>query len=229
MWLCIESRHTPGLTGKVLCEHLSLGTMPSSCSSPQPCQAVCAQSEHSSTRSRSDLQLCESSVPAATLLPNLYLIYRVMLTLEGTGKPWRICSFRWMPGKLFVGLWGSSHATGRAGASYRLSVWTSGPHLLRPAAQHHLSCHWIRPSSSHLSLNIGCWVLPPPARPPQNQSRTEAFQVWLLCTPVSWAPVVVPAPTSLNRLHFPFPPISIFSFLFSDVYEQLNSFTKLSI
>lgn len=65
MWLCIESRHTPALTGKVLCEHLSLGTMPSSCSSPQPCQTVCAQSEHSSTCSRSDLQLCESSVPAA--------------------------------------------------------------------------------------------------------------------------------------------------------------------
>ena len=115
-----------------------------------------------------------------------------------------------------------SHAIGRAGASYRLSVWTRGPYLLcsRYAIQHHLSCHWICPSSH---LNISCWVPPHPTRPRQNLSSTEAFQVWLLGTPVSWAP------TSLNCLHFPFPPISNFSFLYSDVYKQLNSFTKLSI
>lgn len=120
---------------------------PAPAAHPSPAR-LCVHSQN--TLPRVPVQTCSYVSLRFLLLPNLYLIYRVMLMLEGTGKPWRICSFRWMPGKLFVGLWGSSHATGRTGASYRLSDWTSGPHLLRPATQHHLSCHWICPSS-HLS------------------------------------------------------------------------------
>lgn len=67
----------------VCCEHLSQGTTPSSCCSEQPCQAACAEPDHSSIPFSSDMQLWEFVVPVA-MLPNQHQIQRVMPILEST-------------------------------------------------------------------------------------------------------------------------------------------------
>lgn len=103
--------------------------------------------------------------------------------------------------KLFNGrscpLWSSSYTTttGIVASSCRLSVWTSGPHLLYSSSS---QCHWVRPSHfspQHLLLG--------PARPPQNLSRTGTIQVLLLCAIVSCATVTTLSPTSLNFFALP--------------------------
>lgn len=144
--------------------------MPSSCSSHQLCQPVCVQPEHSSTLSSSDLQLCEPSVPATTLLPNLYLIYRVMLMLEGIREPW-ICSLSWMPGNCLtvcgaavmlregreLAIGSQSGPVGPLAPPY-YSASSQGLTGSAPHISHLNICSWVCPSL--FSLNICDWVCP---------------------------------------------------------------------